>query len=78
MIIYAVTNGFIDEVPLNLVSEWETNFYRFIDSNYQDLQNNIIETSVKGRNKMSGDQLKQLSAAIEDYQKTAAPQEEQR
>ena len=33
----------------------------------------IIETSVKGRKKMSGDQLKKLSAAIEDYQKTAAP-----
>ncbi len=73
MIIYAVTNGFIDEVPLNLVSEWENGFYRFMDANYQDLQNNLIETSVQGRNKMSGDQLKQLSAAIEDYQKTAAP-----
>ncbi|GAC1469024.1 MAG: F0F1 ATP synthase subunit alpha [Ktedonobacteraceae bacterium] len=77
MIIYAVTNGFIDEVPLNLVSEWENSFYRFMDANYQDLQNNIIETSVKGRSKMSADQQKQLSAAIEDYQKTAAPRQEE-
>jgi len=77
MILYAVTNGYIDDLPLNLVSEWESSFYRFMDANYQDLQNNIIETSVKGRNKMSGDQLKKLSAAIEDYQKTAAPQQEE-
>jgi F-type H+/Na+-transporting ATPase subunit alpha len=77
MILYAVTNGYIDDLPLNLVSEWESSFYRFMDANYQDLQNDIIETSVKGRNKMSGDQLKKLSAAIEDYQKTAAPQQEE-
>ncbi len=77
MILYAVTNGYIDDLPLNQVSEWESSFYRFMDANYQDLQNDIIETSVKGRNKMSGDQLKKLSAAIEDYQKTAAPQEEE-
>ncbi|GCE18017.1 F0F1 ATP synthase subunit alpha [Dictyobacter kobayashii] len=78
MIIYAATNGYLDEVPLDKVSEWEAGFYRFMDANYQDLQNEIIESSIQGRNKMNADQLKKLGAAIEDYQKTAAPREEQK
>lgn len=73
MIIYAATHGLIDDVPLELVSEWESGFYRFVDANYQDLQNEIIESSVTGRNKMSGDLMKKLDAAIDDYKKTAAP-----
>ena len=73
LIIYAATNGFIDDVPLNQVAEWESGFYRFMDANYQDLQNNIIETSVTGGKKMTDDQMKQISAAIDDYKKTAAP-----
>ncbi|GCE04189.1 F0F1 ATP synthase subunit alpha [Dictyobacter aurantiacus] len=78
MILYAVTNGHLDEVPLNKVSEWEAGFYRFMDANYQDLQNDLIASSVEGRNKMSKEQLNKLGAAIEDYQKTSAPREEQK
>jgi len=78
LILYAVTNGYLDEVPLDKVSEWEASFYRFMDANYQDLQDEVIASSVDGRNKMSKDQLNKLNAAIEDYQKTAAPREEQK
>lgn len=77
IIIYAATNGFVDDVPLDKVAEWETSFYRFLDGNYQDLQNEVIESSVIGRSKMSPDLMKKLSAAIEDFKKTAAPQAEQ-
>jgi F-type H+-transporting ATPase subunit alpha len=77
IIIWASTNGYVDDVPLNLVSEWEAGLYRYLDANYQDLQNEIIENSVKGRNKMSGDLLKKLGAAVEDYKKTAAPRQDQ-
>ncbi|GCE25818.1 ATP synthase subunit alpha [Dictyobacter alpinus] len=78
MILYAVTNGYLDEVPLGLVNDWESGFYRFMDANYQDLQNEITESSITGRNKMSKDLMKKLGAAIEDYQKSAAPREEQK
>jgi F-type H+/Na+-transporting ATPase subunit alpha len=78
MIIYAVTNGYLDEVPLKLVSAWETGFYRFTDANYQDLVKEIVETSVTGGKKMGPDLLKKLGAAIEDYQKTSAPSEEEK
>jgi proton translocating ATP synthase, F1 alpha subunit len=73
IIIYAATHGLIDDVPIELVSAWESGLYRFFDANYQDLQDEIIESSVKGRNKMSGDLMKKLDAAIDDYSKTAAP-----
>ncbi len=78
MIIYAVTHGFLDEVPLNLVSAWESGFYRFMDANYQDLISEIVATSVTGGKKMGPDLLKKLDAAIEDYQKTSAPSEEEK
>ncbi|GCF09360.1 F0F1 ATP synthase subunit alpha [Dictyobacter arantiisoli] len=78
IIMYAATNGYIDEVPLGQVGAWESGLYRFLDANYQDLQNEIIETSITGRSKMSADQLKKLGAAIEDYQKTSAPREEEK
>lgn len=77
VIIWASTNGYIDDVPLSLVGAWETGLYRYLDANYQDLQNEIIETSVKGRNKMGSDLLKKLGAAVEDYKKTAAPRQDQ-
>jgi F-type H+-transporting ATPase subunit alpha len=77
VIIWVSTNGYIDDVPLSLVGAWETGLYRYLDANYQDLQNEIIETSVKGRNKMGSDLLKKLGAAVEDYKKTAAPRQDQ-
>lgn len=78
MIIYAVTHGYLDEVPLNLVSAWETGFYRFMDANYSDLVKEIVDTSVIGGKKMGPDLLKKLDAAIEDYKKTSAPSEEEK
>ncbi len=77
MIIYAATNGYLDEVPLDLVPTWEAAFYRYMDTNYQDIQATIVEKSVKGREKMNKDLLQKLGAAIEDFQKTAAPGQEQ-
>ncbi|HTI14472.1 MAG TPA: F0F1 ATP synthase subunit alpha [Dictyobacter sp.] len=73
MIIYAATNGFLDEVPLDKVAEWESGFYRFMDANYQEVQNEIIEVAVRGGKKMGPDLMKKLDAAIKDYSQTAAP-----
>ncbi len=73
MIIYAATNGYLDDVPVDLVSSWETAFYRFIDTSHPEIGEEIIEKSVKERNKMSDDLLKRLNAAIEEFKKTAAP-----
>ena len=73
MIIFAATNGYLDDVPVDLVGPWETAFYRYMDANKAEIGQNIIEQSVTGKNKMSDDLLKQLRSAIEEYKQTAAP-----
>jgi F-type H+-transporting ATPase subunit alpha len=73
MIIYAATNGYLDDLPLDQVSTWEAAFYRYMDTNHQAIVSEIVEKSVKGREKMSKPLLERLSAAIEEFKKTAAP-----
>src|SRR5579883_2536565 len=37
MIIYAATNGYLDDVPVDKVSDWETAFYRYMDANHPEI-----------------------------------------
>ncbi len=76
MIIFAATNGYLDDVPVELVGAWENGLYRYMDASHQEVGKAIIEQSVVGKNKMSEDLLKQLRAAIEEYKQTAAPSSE--
>jgi F-type H+-transporting ATPase subunit alpha len=78
MIIYAATNGYLDDVPLDLVDEWESAFYRYMDANHPEIGEEIVEKSVKARNKMSPDLLQNLRNAIEEFKKTAEPHAETR
>ncbi len=73
MIIFAATNGYLDDVPVDAVGAWETAFYRYMDANKPEVGQSMIEQSVTGKNKMSDDLLKQLRSAIEEYKQTAAP-----
>ncbi|WP_069804212.1 F0F1 ATP synthase subunit alpha [Thermogemmatispora onikobensis] len=74
MIIYAATQGYLDDVPLELIQEWEAAFHRYMEANHPEIGQEIIEKSVKQRNNMSDDLLARLRAAIEEFKKTAAPQ----
>jgi len=71
MIIYAATNGYLDDVPVDKVTAWEVAFYRYMDANHPEIGEAIVEKSVKGKDKMSDDLLKQLRAAIEEFKQTA-------
>jgi F-type H+-transporting ATPase subunit alpha len=73
MIIYAATNGYLDDVPVEQISPWEHAFYRYMDANHPEIGQEIIEKSVIARDKMSDDLLKRLNSAIEEFKKTAAP-----
>src|SRR5579863_3346400 len=73
MIIYAATFGYLDDVSLEEVGEWETAFYRFMDANHPEVGQAIIDKSVIGRDKMSADLQKDLRTAIEEFKKSAAP-----
>ena len=73
MIIYVATSGYLDDVPEDQVSAWESAFYRYMDANHPEISDEIIEKSVKARDKMSDELLGRLNAAIEQFKKTAAP-----
>jgi F-type H+/Na+-transporting ATPase subunit alpha len=73
MIIFAANNGYLDDVDLDLVAEWETNLYRYMDANHPELGQEILAKSVNAKNKMTDDLLKKLSQAVKEYKETAAP-----
>jgi len=77
MIIYAATHGYLDDVPVDLVTRWEQAFYRYMDANHPEIGQEIIDSSVIGKNKMSDDLLRRLDAAIEEFKKTAEPRVEE-
>src|SRR5205807_6782744 len=60
MIIYAATHGYLDDVPVDLLTRWEQAFYRYMDANHPEIEQEIIDSSVIGKNKMSDDLLRRL------------------
>jgi F-type H+-transporting ATPase subunit alpha len=78
MIIYAATNGYLDDVPVELVGAWEQGLYRYMEANHQEIIQEMVEKSIVGKEKMSNDLLKKLGDAINEYKQTAAPQPEKR
>ncbi|HEY5492879.1 MAG TPA: F0F1 ATP synthase subunit alpha, partial [Gemmatimonadaceae bacterium] len=67
VIIYAVTNGFIDDVPVNRVREWETGFHAFMAAKYPQVGDAIRRERV-----MSKETEATLKQAIAAYKKTVA------
>jgi F-type H+/Na+-transporting ATPase subunit alpha len=63
-IIYALTNGFLDDVEIDKVRDWENEFHRFMDSAHPE----IIET-VGNEKALSDDTIAKLRAAIEEFKK---------
>jgi F-type H+-transporting ATPase subunit alpha len=73
MIIYAATYGYLDDVSLDTVVEWEAAFYRFMDASHPEIGTEIVEKSVNARDKMTDDLLERLGDAINEFKQTAAP-----
>jgi F-type H+-transporting ATPase subunit alpha len=71
IIIYAANRGYLDDVELDKVSEFEAGLYRYMDANHPELGQEIIDKSVKQKNKMSPELQKKLDAAIEEYKQIA-------
>jgi len=44
MILYAVTNGYLDDIPVEKLDAFEAEFHRFIEASYADLGKNIAAT----------------------------------
>jgi F-type H+-transporting ATPase subunit alpha len=44
MILYAVINGYMDDIPLNKVVNFENDFYKFIEASYKEVGASIAKT----------------------------------
>ncbi|HJX12808.1 MAG TPA: F0F1 ATP synthase subunit alpha [Dehalococcoidales bacterium] len=44
MVLYAVINGYLDDIPVNRVTAFEAEFHRFTDTSYAELSQNIART----------------------------------
>ena len=63
-ILWAVTNGHLDDVPTSRVKEFETGFYRFLDSTHGDLLPAIAKEKA-----LSDEMIAQLKDAVGDYKR---------
>ena len=65
MILYAVTNGFLDDVPVSEIRDWEVGFHEFMGAQYPQVGQKIVKE--KGLSKELEAELKR---GIEAFQKT--------
>ncbi len=72
-IIYAATNGYLDEVPIPRVRAWERGFHEYLGSHHQDILDEIREGK-----QLTEDIEKRLVVAVKSYDETFSAQEETR
>jgi F-type H+/Na+-transporting ATPase subunit alpha len=65
MILWAVTNGAMDDVPIEKVRAWEDGFHPFMENNHPE-----IGEAIRNEKAFSEDTIAKLRAAIEEYQRT--------
>src|ERR1700730_17734365 len=63
-IIFALTNGLLDDVPIEKVQAWETEFHRFMETGHAD-----IVATVEKEKALSADTIEALKAAIDEFKK---------
>ncbi|MBI4542284.1 MAG: F0F1 ATP synthase subunit alpha, partial [Gemmatimonadetes bacterium] len=61
-IIYAVTNGFLDDVEVGAVHAWETGFHQYMAANHPELAEEI-----RVKRTLSGELTARLRKAIDTY-----------
>ncbi|HVZ78243.1 MAG TPA: F0F1 ATP synthase subunit alpha, partial [Gemmatimonadaceae bacterium] len=67
MIIYAVTNGYLDDVDVGFVREWERGFHEFMAARYPK-----IGERIRSEKALSKELEAELKKAVEDYKQTAS------
>ncbi|MGE5619384.1 MAG: F0F1 ATP synthase subunit alpha [Sphingomonadaceae bacterium] len=67
MSLYAVTNGFLDDVPVEKVGAWEAGFLQFMDSAHPEIGETIAREKA-----MSQETIEALRAAIGEYKRTSS------
>ena len=62
LIIYAGTNGFVDELPLTALKKYEQELYSFIESRYPDIFADILK-----KRELDGDLRAKMNKALEEF-----------
>ncbi len=70
MILYAVTNGYLDEVPVERIRAWEAGFHDFMRDRYPQ-----VGEAIRTTKDLSDETEQQLVAAIREYSETFAAQD---
>ena len=68
ILIYAGTQGFLDDVPVDGIKAFEDSFINFIKAKKQDLRNEVREKKV-----LDDDLRAKITAAIQEFKKTFQP-----
>src|SRR5882672_1655745 len=67
IIIFAASNGYVDDVPVARVKDFERDLYRFVETQYKPLADKIAKDK-----KFDEDTEKQARAMIEEFKKTVS------
>ncbi len=62
VILYAVTNKYLDDVPVEKIADFERGFFEFMEQNHNNILIEIKETGV-----MSDKATEELKSAIESF-----------
>ena len=62
LIIYAGTNGFIDDLPLNTLKKYEQELYSFVESKHPDIFADILK-----KRELDGDLRAKMNKALEEF-----------
>ncbi len=73
MIIQAANGGYLDDVELENIADWETKFYRFMDTTHPEIAEEIVAKSINGKAKMTKELIAQLGDAIKEFKQTYGP-----
>jgi len=67
VIIFAVTSGYLDDIPAGKVREFERDLFRFMDSQHKQLADSIAESRAFGE-----ETEKQVRAMLDEFKKTVS------
>ena len=62
LIIYAGTNGFVDELPLTALKKYEQELYSFMESKHPDIFADILK-----KRELDGDLRAKMNKALEEF-----------
>jgi F-type H+-transporting ATPase subunit alpha len=63
--LFAVTNGYVDKVPVEQVKKWETDLHAYMDANHAEIGQNIMRSG-----NLPDESVDSLRLALDDFNKS--------